>query len=153
MLADAGTEVVLASVATSAAADVYRRRISQARLWLSESAVVSPRQLRTVLGTGITAPESCISALYIALRFQDLPFLDMVQYVRACGGDVDTLCAMAGALWGAAHVAAALPQAVLATIEDIDLLRSTAVALHTAAAAAAAAEVATPDRPPAAVHR
>lgn len=145
-LAGESRAAVLESVAQCALADAYQRRIAQARKWLVESAEVAPAQVCAVLGTGITAPQSCISALYLALRFRDLPYLDMVHFVRACGGDVDTVGAMAGALWGAARGAAALPQAELAAVEDIDLLRSTAAALHAAAAAAAGA--ATPGPPP-----
>ncbi len=70
-----------------------------------------PAAVVGVLGNGITALTSCPTALYLALRFRDAPFDDLLRFAIGCGGDVDTIAAMAGALWGARRGCEALPEA------------------------------------------
>ena len=53
------------------------------------------------IGNGITALDSCATALYCALRFREVAFVAMLRFIIECGGDVDTIAAMAGAMWGA----------------------------------------------------
>ncbi|MFT5680140.1 MAG: poly(ADP-ribose) glycohydrolase ARH3, partial [Myxococcota bacterium] len=70
-----------------------------------------PDDVVDTLGNGITALTSCATALYVALRFRTVAFDTMLRFVIDCGGDVDTIAAMAGAMWGAARGYDALPQA------------------------------------------
>ena len=53
--------------------------------------------------------------------------------LAACGGDVDTVGAMSGAIWGAANGAERLPAPELERLEERGRLESTARALHEAA--------------------
>jgi len=46
----------------------------------------------------------------------------MLAFAAAAGGDVDTVSAMAGALWGAANGAAKLPAAAIARLEAAERL-------------------------------
>lgn len=46
------------------------------------------------------------------------PFETLLRFTAACGGDVDTVGAMAGAIWGACNGEARLPEALLETLED-----------------------------------
>ncbi|HEX8610925.1 MAG TPA: ADP-ribosylglycohydrolase family protein [Telluria sp.] len=73
----------------------------------------TPRAIVGQLGNGMTAETSCFTAIYLALRFRDAPFDDMMAFAIACGGDVDTIAAMAGAMWGAANGEQGLPQFLL----------------------------------------
>jgi len=57
--------------------------------------------VRKELGNGIAAIDSCITAIYIAIRFINHPFLDMLDFIQKCSGDTDTIAAMAGSIWGA----------------------------------------------------
>ena len=86
------------------------------------------------LGTATAASESCVTAIYVAGRFLDRPFLELHRFVVACGGDVDTIGAMAGAIWGAANGVALLPADKLAQLEQRDRLSVIASALHACAA-------------------
>ena len=107
----------------------FRERLDVARTWI-HSPLAHPRDVRRRLGNGIAATESCVTALYIALRFLDAPFDEMLRYVATCRGDVDTIGAMAGAIWGARNGDGALPPAALANLEAADRIRNVALALH-----------------------
>jgi ADP-ribosylglycohydrolase len=81
------------------------------------------------LGNGIAAASSCVTAVYLAERFQRRAFGDLMEFVRRCGGDVDTIAAMAGAIWGAANGSARLPAEELARLEQRERLAELAAAL------------------------
>jgi ADP-ribosylglycohydrolase len=68
--------------------------------------------------------------LYVALRFMAQPFMDMLRFIADGGGDVDTIGAMAGALWGAANGIGKLPAAHIEKIEQRARLMHAATALH-----------------------
>lgn len=70
----------------------------------------TPRAIARQLGNGMTAETSCFTAIYLALRFRDAAFDAMMAFAIQCGGDVDTIAAMAGAMWGAANGEQGLPQ-------------------------------------------
>jgi poly(ADP-ribose) glycohydrolase ARH3 len=107
----------------------FRERLDIARTWI-HSSDAHPNDVRMRLGNGIAAAESCVAALYIALRFLDAPFGEMLHYVARCRGDVDTIGAMAGAIWGARNGESGLPLDALAKLEDADRIRGVALALH-----------------------
>jgi ADP-ribosylglycohydrolase len=56
----------------------------------------------------------------------------VLAFVRGCGGDVDTIGAMAGALWGAGNGAAALPGDTLSLLEDRERIDEVGRALYRA---------------------
>lgn len=95
-------------------------RLRAAAAWLADGAEPDPRDVAAQLGNGMTAATSCVSALYIGLRHLDRGFDTMMRFVISCGGDVDTLGAMAGALWGARHGAAKLPDIAIEQRERIE---------------------------------
>ncbi len=88
----------------------------------------SPEDVADTLGSGITALTSCATALYVALRFRAVPFSTMLDFVIDMGGDVDTIAAMSGALWGAARGYGALP---VERIEGRPMLLDLADRVHT----------------------
>jgi ADP-ribosylglycohydrolase len=89
-----------------------------------------PQVVRRVLGNGVAASASCVTALYIALRFLGSSFERMHDFVIRCGGDADTIGAMAGAIWGAANGAGKLPALQLARLEQRERLTGLAAMLH-----------------------
>jgi ADP-ribosylglycohydrolase len=64
------------------------------------------------------------------VRFLDAPFADLQQFVASLRGDVDTIGAMAGAVWGAANGAHRLPAAALGGLEQHERIEAAAAALH-----------------------
>ncbi|MEM1177971.1 MAG: ADP-ribosylglycohydrolase family protein [Acidobacteriota bacterium] len=80
---------------------------------------VTPREIRQRLGRGVAAVDSCPTAICLALRHLDQPFQTMLDLAIKIGGDVDTIAAMAGAIWGAANGAERLPPIHLESRLDI----------------------------------
>jgi poly(ADP-ribose) glycohydrolase ARH3 len=129
-LHDVSTPDILASLHGSAPAPAYGRKLQVAAGWLAQDQQVSVRQLATGLGRGIAAIDSCVTAIYLGLRFRAREFAEMQSFIAQGGGDADTIGAMAGAIWGAGNGWQQLPQAPLARLEQQDRLLATATALH-----------------------
>jgi ADP-ribosylglycohydrolase len=129
-LAGRGAEDLLDAAATTCTLDPYTARFAHARAWLREGAEPSSREVARALGNGIAAPDSCVTAVYVAARFLRAPFATMHALVVAGRGDVDTIAAMAGAIWGAANGVAGLPADALAKLEDRERIRTLAQTLH-----------------------
>ncbi len=110
----------------------FIERLDAMRDWLGPDQTPVPQEVSKRLGHGIAAAESCVTALYIALRFLPKSFDEMHEFVVACRGDVDTIGAMAGAIWGAAKGVSSLPAVPLRNLEQRDRLLSVAGALHDA---------------------
>lgn len=108
---------ILEQAASVAQHDGFAQRVEQARAWLSGGTLPPPAQTRRQLGMGITAVESCVTALFVAAHFLDRPWLELHGYLARCGGDVDTVGAMASAIWGACRGYDALPAVELARLE------------------------------------
>ncbi len=79
----------------------FQTRIEIAGQWIENREAVDSRTVVKQLGNGIAALDSCVTAIYIASRHIDLPFSDMLKFIKKCSGDTDTIGAMAGAIWGA----------------------------------------------------
>ena len=105
-------------------------RLATAQRWLTAGSDVDSADVARQLGNGIAAVDSCVTALYLALRFRDAGFIEMQQRVAKMGGDADTIGAMAGAIWGAANGVEKLPSELLAKLEQRDRLLSLATLLH-----------------------
>lgn len=98
--------------------------------WLASDSQVEVREIRRGLGNGIAAHESCVTAVYLALAYRDGSFLDMQRLAASLGGDVDTIGAMAGAIWGAANGVGGLPAEPLGRLEARARLVELADALY-----------------------
>lgn len=108
----------------------FQTRWEIVQTWLAGASNVSTAEVRRRLGCGISAHESCLTGVYAALRFRERDFLDMLQFVIELGGDVDTIGAMAGAIWGAINGRHRLPAPSLAQLEQRQRLESLATSLH-----------------------
>jgi dihydrodipicolinate synthase/N-acetylneuraminate lyase len=71
-----------------------------------------------------------VTAIYLAVRFLDRRFLELQEFITACGGDVDTIGAMAAAIWGAANGVTRLPAVELERLEQRERLMNIASSLH-----------------------
>lgn len=95
-----------------------------ASAWLLQGATPRPREVAGRLGNGTTAVASCVTALYIGLSHLERGFEQTMRFVTACGGDTDTIGAMAGALWGASNGAGRMPDEALERREDLVVVAS-----------------------------
>ena len=120
LLRRSSTTEVLSSCAACCQSDEFRERLELVGEWLAENAHPEPKTVAARLGNGMSAHESCVSALYIALRHLEASFAALIGFVIACKGDVDTIGAMAGALWGACNGASALPRMRLEQQTEIE---------------------------------
>jgi poly(ADP-ribose) glycohydrolase ARH3 len=121
---------VLRGASSCCQSDPFIQRLELAAAWLRSGNESPVKEVKRQLGNGIAATESCVTAIYIALRFAERPFEEMLDFAVECGGDVDTIGAMAGAIWGAANGIAKLPVDKLAKLEQCERLKALAVALH-----------------------
>lgn len=128
---------VLDAVQTECSAPQLSERLKTVRSWVESQEMPSPRKVATTLGNGITAATSCPTALFVALRHMKSSFEAMMEFTIACRGDVDTIGAMAGALWGIVNGAERLPQVRL---EARDTIADVAARLYQRHPRAAAAE-------------
>lgn len=98
--------------------ELFQARLTVAEGWLRSGVAPEPAEVVARLGHGIAASESVVTAIYLGFRFIAEPFLEMQQFIVRCGGDVDTIGAMAGAIWGAARGLTALPAEYLERLEQ-----------------------------------
>jgi poly(ADP-ribose) glycohydrolase ARH3 len=113
------TAQLLDIVRTECWASEISDRMKTVRSWIELEKKPSPREVAAKLGNGITAPTSCPTAVYVALRHVRTPFEAMMDFIIACRGDVDTIGAMAGALWGVVNGAERLPQVRLEARDEL----------------------------------
>ncbi len=136
-LREATPPAIYQGAADACVLEPFVTRLARGGALLHSGAAPTAVEVRRELGNGIVATESCVTALYVATRFLDRPFADLLEFVASCGGDVDTIGAMAGAVWGAARGAADLPAELLRQLEQRDRLQTVAAALHDRVGAAA----------------
>jgi poly(ADP-ribose) glycohydrolase ARH3 len=108
----------------------FAQRLGIAREWLDGNTTPSANEVRMKLGSGIAAVESCVTALYVSVRFVHEPFEELQRFVAECRGDVDTIGAMSGAIWGAANGSSLLPERLLGALEDRTRIEAVAEALY-----------------------
>lgn len=123
------TEVMQSAIDRSTSAP-FQQKLAIALQWLNapanNAAQPVPKEVTKKLGNGMSAQTSCVTSLYIALKHLDESFDALMAFCISCGGDVDTIAAMAGTLWGAYNGAANLP---LTPIEARDAISDVAAQL------------------------
>ncbi len=94
-----------------------RSRLEMAKRLLAQRRL-EPATVSATIGHGLHAAESCVTAALIGARHLDQPYSELLKFCRLTGGDVDTIGAMAGAIWGASKGLSAIPAELLEQIED-----------------------------------
>ena len=100
-LDDTDEKEVVSAVIASCESEKFKNKAIIASEWLASGAVYKSKEISKALGNGMTALDSCISALFIALSYRNKQFDEMIRLVQLGGGDADTIGSMAGAIWGA----------------------------------------------------
>lgn len=104
----------------------FTNKLDKVKSWLLQQNLEKPKVVAKELGNGISAVESCITAIYIALIHREESFDDLLEYTINIRGDVDTIAAMAGAIWGAARGFKNLPQDKLDQLEQFEEIKTLA---------------------------
>jgi poly(ADP-ribose) glycohydrolase ARH3 len=121
---------VLQAAALACTLEPFVARLEIATKWFNSGAEPGPAEVAGQLGNGVAAGESCVTAVYVAMRFLGRSFLELQEFIAECRGDVDTIGAMAGAIWGAANGVTNLPPQELERLEQRERLMNIASALH-----------------------
>jgi poly(ADP-ribose) glycohydrolase ARH3 len=109
---------VMARLAERARSKECSNRVTLAMGWLAGDQDIAASEVASRLGRGTGALESCTTAVYVAMRFLAGTFEDLLRFTIEIGGDVDTIAAMSGGIWGAARGIDELPKDMLAALED-----------------------------------
>jgi ADP-ribosylglycohydrolase len=83
---------------------------------------LSPSEIRQSFGNRVLARESVFCAITLANNCVSGPLKELLDNCRLCGGDVDSICAMACAIWGAKNGAQNLPIDFIDKLEARDVL-------------------------------
>ncbi len=105
-------------------APIFRGKFGLIKAWLHNGELVNHQTIVKKLGNGISAQESVATAIYIAMRFINCSFEELIKFVISLKGDVDTIGAMAGAIWGAYNGVINLPNIHIETKDYILQLAS-----------------------------
>ena len=130
---DTSSQEIIERLFQRAESPEFLSRLHKASAWLQAGSNVAPRTVAAELGNGIAAVDSCVTAVYVALAFRNSSFNELLAFAIGLRGDVDTIAAMACAVWGAACGLDALPKARLAHLEQCDRLKALAQSLAEAA--------------------
>lgn len=105
-------EDVLEAAVAAATSDAVRDRLKR----VGELGPAGPVDAAAALGNSAVGDQSVPTAIYAAVS--NRRFQDAVSFAVRCGGDTDTIGAMAGAIAGARDGASAIPGRWLAALED-----------------------------------
>ena len=101
-------------------------KLERAAQFIEEERDLVVKDIREQFGVGMLASESPVAALCAACVHLDSDYKQMIEFLTSCGGDVDTMCAIAGGIWGAARGYEALPQGWLDKLEDAERILAVA---------------------------
>jgi ADP-ribosylglycohydrolase len=124
--ADMDSLEIISMLADHARTEVFQNRLTTAGNWLQQGKSPEPGAVAASLGNGIAAADSCVTAVFLALALRRSSFSSLLARVKEVGGDVDTIGAMAGGIWGAACGRTALPTQLLQQLEQAEYLRQLA---------------------------
>ena len=100
--------------------EAFSTRLRWARDHITAVGAPSPKEVARHLGNGISALESVVTSLYLAETHLEKSFAELIESTKRVGGDVDTILAMAGALWGIYHGPQAFPSELVSTVEGTE---------------------------------
>ena len=121
---DTGSKDIMERLIQRAESPEFLSRLHKAMAWLQADSEITPRSVAAELGNGIAAAESCVTAVYLALAFRPHSFDELLEFTIKVRGDVDTIAAMACAVWGATRGLAGLPKARLEKLEESERLQA-----------------------------
>lgn len=100
-LYDWHTDVILETLPTWCHTNIYQTKVAFCVDALRSLEKIETNVLKKNLGNGIAATQSCVTAIYFALKYRNQAGERMLTKIYQLGGDTDTIGAMAGAIWGA----------------------------------------------------
>ncbi|WP_353411911.1 ADP-ribosylglycohydrolase family protein [Arenicella sp. 4NH20-0111] len=129
-LSDMSNDVLGDRLIEIAELDAFVEKLEHCKHHLRRNSELSVREVRTIFGNKITAEQSCITAIYLAMAFREWSFTSLLSFVKKLGGDTDTIAAMSCAIWGAFNGAEKLELEMLPRIEEQNEIQSVATQLY-----------------------
>jgi len=120
------TTAIMERLLLHASSAEFNRRLNIANQWLRLPETILPKRAASELGHGIAALDSCVTAIFVALKLREHDFDTLLAYTIKLGGDVDTIASMACAIWGAANGFNKIPSAHVQRLEQAQRLQSLA---------------------------
>ncbi|MCO1336994.1 ADP-ribosylglycohydrolase family protein [Microbulbifer sp. OS29] len=80
--------------------DIYRTKLAKCKTLLFFHQVPHIQCIKKDLGNGVTAVESCVTAIYFGLQYRNSSLTSLLANIFTLGGDTDTIAAMAASIWG-----------------------------------------------------
>ncbi len=100
-LHDWNTKTIIETLPSWCKLNEYQIKVAFCIESIQAPETIQNKILKSKLGNGIAASESCVTAIYFALKYRNKGFNHMTTQIYDLGGDTDTIGAMAGAIWGA----------------------------------------------------
>ncbi|KZN44106.1 hypothetical protein N474_23555 [Pseudoalteromonas luteoviolacea CPMOR-2] len=79
----------------------YKQKLVACYKALTSSQPLDSYEIKHQFGNGMLSIDSVVTALYYAFSYRHKPLTQMIEDACSLGGDTDTICAMAGGIWGA----------------------------------------------------
>lgn len=100
LLRDSSFEQLLETLIQESETDELESGLRKTSIAIENAELSDPKKIIKELGNGMTAPTSIPLSLYIYCQYSKKTFSELISFTQDCGGDVDTIGAMAGSLWG-----------------------------------------------------
>ncbi len=110
-------EKIIPNLLDSAQQSVFIQKLMQLKKLVETKETLNCKETVKLFGHGIAAADSCMTAIFAAFQFLQESYQDMIEFICQCGGDTDTISAMAGGIWGAYHGYEAMSQLKVDTLE------------------------------------
>ena len=117
-LHDWNNEAILEALPTWCKSNEYQTKVAFCIESIQASDAVQIKVLKSKLGNSIAASQSCVTAIYFALKYRNQSYDSMLTQIYKLGGDADTIGAMAGAIWGAFNGCDAIDKRKIQSIES-----------------------------------
>ncbi len=108
----------------------YKSKLLQVKKWLENTDKPTTKEVAKKLGNGIEAINSTVTAVYLALRFLNQDFNELIKFVQYLKGDTDTIATMSSAIWGAKNGLKAIKNPQLEILESKQKIIKLADALY-----------------------
>jgi poly(ADP-ribose) glycohydrolase ARH3 len=128
-LYDLSSEEIIDVLFRNIHASIYRKKLDACIDLLAEQNTADGQVIKKRLGNGMLAIDSCITAIYYSLKFRESSLSEMLRQIYLLGGDVDTIAAMAGAIWGASNGSDHI-ESLAKHVEDIEKIHLLAKNLY-----------------------
>lgn len=117
-LHDWNNEDILKALPAWCTSSEYQTKVAFCIESITTLNAIQAKVLKSKLGNGIAASQSCVTAIYFALKYRNQSYDSMLTQICKLGGDADTIAAMAGAIWGAFNGSDTIDKSKIQGIEN-----------------------------------